>query len=98
VGPLCVGKQTPGEEHDTGAMWECPFFVPLPASGASVGAKSCLTNPDRAPRGSAPFALALFRMSESKDRSHVYHSRRQGGGVPADNIPSGTCKFWLLPL
>ena len=35
MGPLCVGRQVPGEEHDTGAMWECPFFVPLPAHASS---------------------------------------------------------------
>ena len=38
MGPLCVGKQVPGEEHDTGAMWECPFFVPLPADASSGAA------------------------------------------------------------
>jgi len=28
-GPLCVYEQREVKGHDTGAMWECPFLVPL---------------------------------------------------------------------
>ena len=28
-GPLCVYEQRQVDGHDTGAMWECPFLVPL---------------------------------------------------------------------
>jgi hypothetical protein len=62
VGPLCVGKQTPGEEHDTGAMWECPFFVPLPAhadSGAAGSPNLSCSNPSVP--ASQPFGLVPDR-------------------------------------
>jgi hypothetical protein len=57
VGPLCVGKQTPGEEHDTGAMWECPFFVPLPAH-ASSGEAGPMSQPLQCD-GNRPFSSVL---------------------------------------
>jgi hypothetical protein len=84
VGPLCVGKQVPGEEHDTGAMWECPFFVPLPSDASSGAVDSLLSLSDPVQYGIARPLLQRYTscsVAHAFPRSKISSPCQEAGDV-----------------
>ncbi len=92
-GPLCMYKQCEVDGHDTGAMWECPFLVPLAARPSMAPADEVDGRPE--PGGTASGAESVQPADSGSAAADTQTHVLCISPYPHCGPSTNSCLYWL---